>query len=1094
MKKILFILSLFISVASFAQTKVTAPLNKNSNADTTYSTHIDSLGKGGYIPFSLKSNMLLLPFAQRTVGQLVYGSDVDSFYYFKGGINNGNLFGFKLGGSVVNSITLNTSGLIHNSPTTFTNSSGTWSGTQTLVTTLANHSILVSGITGTTPIWATNLDSNYVSALHSSLWYQGINDAKYGTLTQQNLNTTAITLKLDSVKRKVASDSVFWYANGVKTFAFRDSTGGGLPALQSSHIFMGNNSSIAKDTTFTNDYNTIPETSIYFPAQAIAASTSVANYLPASVDSIQYYYSTSPISGSTTDYGGWIAPAVSGDSIQVNAPFGVIIGDSQAQGNGELVNGVQLRGRLANYTGNFIYNYPDSSGQLSYEFRRLTNMRWYNNGIGGQTSTLIRRRFLRDVLGIVSSNSGDAIGPRTMYAKASIVVIIAGINDPFNGVTYQQTEDNLRYMAAVCQTYGVMCIICNIPGDFNGNSAMHTTINQVNNWLKNGALDQYGAVIFNYHDWAGLASYGFDNTHKNAFIYDDVHPTRLGYQNLANTVFAQTNMPVLSSLIINTSLSPSIPIANYNRPTAITINGSAYSLPNVGVDTLPITTYVTDTAWIKITGSTNVVGTSTQTGFSSLTWVLKNNPNNNITYTKKTNNNGSSKFNFTGSFLNLQVPDFTNGDQISIKESDGVTETLYFNGGNVDDPFMVINGKSTRTRFSTVGGNYCQLSVYGPGGIAANGPIQTTSGKSSFNNFQIGSNAHATNSGQGLGYIAPTMWLETGTGGSQDGDQFNLSQSFTSSPPTTLSNSLFSVLRLNTGWGQTKNTDTLFTSFLDPKFNSPTNQAAGIFGGYGFRPQLTNLGTNRLVSNWSTDGDQLLNTISGKTGIGTFNPIGSAKLDVTSTKQGFIAPRMTTAQRDSIGYISAITLTAGGTGFTTYPTIAITGGTGTGARAAVSPALATSALPGLTLLDNGVGYKTSSPVTVTITGGGGTGATATATVHGADSGLVIFNTDVNLLQMYDGNRWTSFAKILKASATLSFGATLAQTSTDLTVAVTGASVGDAVIIGSPTNPINSSWSAFVSATDVVTIRFSNYSSGSITPTASSVFNVKVFKD
>lgn len=48
------------------------------------------------------------------------------------------------------------------------------------------------------------------------------------------------------------------------------------------------------------------------------------------------------------------------------------------------------------------------------------------------------------------------------------------------------------------------------------------------------------------------------------------------------------------------------------------------------------------------------------------------------------------------------------------------------------------------------------------------------------------------------------------------------------------------------------------------------------------------------------DGDAQINKLSGNVGIGTVNPAASAALDITSTTKGFLAPRMTTTQRNAI--------------------------------------------------------------------------------------------------------------------------------------------------------------------------------------------------
>ena len=72
--------------------------------------------------------------------------------------------------------------------------------------------------------------------------------------------------------------------------------------------------------------------------------------------------------------------------------------------------------------------------------------------------------------------------------------------------------------------------------------------------------------------------------------------------------------------------------------------------------------------------------------------------------------------------------------------------------------------------------------------------------------------------------------------------------------------------------------------------------------------------------------------------------------------------------------VGSITVTAGGSGYTTAPTVSLTGGGGTGATA--TAVLAGSAVTSITITAGGSGYTTAP--TVSITGGGGSGATATA--------------------------------------------------------------------------------------------------------------------
>lgn len=93
-----------------------------------------------------------------------------------------------------------------------------------------------------------------------------------------------------------------------------------------------------------------------------------------------------------------------------------------------------------------------------------------------------------------------------------------------------------------------------------------------------------------------------------------------------------------------------------------------------------------------------------------------------------------------------------------------------------------------------------------------------------------------------------------------------------------------------------------------------------------------------------------------------------------------------------------------------------------------------------------------------------------------------------------GSTRYALAKTLTATATLDFGNTAAQSSADLTITVNGVSDGDAVSLGVPNaaRNANSSFEAWVSGTNTVTVRFNNYSSGSINP-ASASFRVSVIK-
>ena len=79
------------------------------------------------------------------------------------------------------------------------------------------------------------------------------------------------------------------------------------------------------------------------------------------------------------------------------------------------------------------------------------------------------------------------------------------------------------------------------------------------------------------------------------------------------------------------------------------------------------------------------------------------------------------------------------------------------------------------------------------------------------------------------------------------------------------------------------------------------------------------------------------------------------------------------------GYISLATVTAGGSGYTSTPSVVITG-KGTGATA--TAIIANGAVTNVSIIDSGSGYDQATNITVT--GGGGTGATIKPTIIDSD--------------------------------------------------------------------------------------------------------------
>lgn len=110
------------------------------------------------------------------------------------------------------------------------------------------------------------------------------------------------------------------------------------------------------------------------------------------------------------------------------------------------------------------------------------------------------------------------------------------------------------------------------------------------------------------------------------------------------------------------------------------------------------------------------------------------------------------------------------------------------------------------------------------------------------------------------------------------------------------------------------------------------------------------------------------------------------------------AQRITLWEFNDSSAIAAITVTAGGSGYTSAPTVSISGGGGSGATAVAT--VSSGVVTSVTVTAGGSGY-TSSP-TITFSGGGGSGANATASLApGPDMGYTY--AQPSIAKMNDGS-------------------------------------------------------------------------------------------
>jgi hypothetical protein len=98
--------------------------------------------------------------------------------------------------------------------------------------------------------------------------------------------------------------------------------------------------------------------------------------------------------------------------------------------------------------------------------------------------------------------------------------------------------------------------------------------------------------------------------------------------------------------------------------------------------------------------------------------------------------------------------------------------------------------------------------------------------------------------------------------------------------------------------------------------------------------------------------------------------------------------------------------------------------------------------------------------------------------------LTTFSGPVRSLNGFIAGNGNTITKVLAASASLNFGSIGAAAQADLTITVTGAAVGDEVIMALPAAPAAGIvFNAFVSAANTVTIRASNITAAPVDPAA-----------
>jgi hypothetical protein len=147
---------------------------------------------------------------------------------------------------------------------------------------------------------------------------------------------------------------------------------------------------------------------------------------------------------------------------------------------------------------------------------------------------------------------------------------------------------------------------------------------------------------------------------------------------------------------------------------------------------------------------------------------------------------------------------------------------------------------------------------------------------------------------------------------------------------------------------------------------------------------------------------------AGTVASGTNAPSLKAQMDIVSVGKGVIFPRMNTAQRDGIPKrVATVTITNGGAGMTSAPTITATT---TGLPARFTATISGGVLTAITIDYGGTNYTAGGSLIIDTTGTNATVlpvATYTATTDAIPTALMIYNTDSLCYQSYNGSSWVN---------------------------------------------------------------------------------------
>jgi len=173
----------------------------------------------------------------------------------------------------------------------------------------------------------------------------------------------------------------------------------------------------------------------------------------------------------------------------------------------------------------------DERSQFAYWLRQA-HPEWQvvNCGVNGERSDQIAERFDRDV----------------WVPRARVVVIIAGVNDVYQGLPTAHVTDQLAGMYSLASACGIAVVAGTIVPYNTAGPDQNARMHAINAWIQGYAVEHPGSVWFADTRLAAADSRDIDRLSGSP---DGLHPDIDGYRRMAETLQPAIEAALTNSVI-----------------------------------------------------------------------------------------------------------------------------------------------------------------------------------------------------------------------------------------------------------------------------------------------------------------------------------------------------------------------------------------------------------------------------------------------------------------------------------------------------------------------------------------------------------------